>query len=122
AVQFLEKLLGCPAMFKKEKLQSCLLTALAQHVAGAKDLRHAARGGDDLLRTDEGVQTDAKVRMRGKSAGHAQRESNFHVAAALPRDRSETNVVDFRIRAPVAAASDGHLELARQIVKRSLAG
>jgi len=56
---------------------------------------------------NERVEPDRHVRSRGEAATDTEREAGLITAA----DRSEPDVVDFRVRAPVPASGDRDLEL-----------
>ena len=61
------------------------------------------------------------MRIGGETAAYAYGESGFDTADAPAGDGSEADVVDLGIIAPRAAAGDGHLELAGEIVKLGVA-
>jgi hypothetical protein len=94
---------------------------LAQHLRFSKEFRDSAYNRDGLLPTHERVQANAEMRISGKPSRHAQRKSDFLPVQAIPRDCGKPDVIDFRISAPRAAAGDGDLELARQVVKLGIA-
>ncbi len=91
-------------------------------VAGAKDLGYAARYCQHLFGPDERIQSHSKMRLGGKAAADANRESGFSSAKTFARNGGEADVVDLGIRAPDAAAGDGHLEFARKVVELGVAG
>src|SRR4029077_1491305 len=111
----------CPAVLQEKKFQPRTLAVFAEHLRFTKELRDPAYNGDSLLPSHKGVQANAEVRIGGKTASHAQRESDLIPVRALSRDRGESDIIDLRIRAPRTAAGDRNLELARQIVELGIA-
>src|SRR6202035_1276227 len=67
------------------------------------------------------VEANAKMRIGGKPARHAQRESNLLAMQTPPRNGSEPDIIDFRIGAPGPATGDGNFELAGKIVELRVA-
>src|SRR5260221_9871882 len=57
------------------------------------------------------------MRLGGKSSPNAYRESDFSLPRLLAHHRREGQIIDLRIRAPILAAADADLELARQVVE-----
>src|SRR5258708_6444431 len=108
-------------MLQEKKFQPGALAVLAQDFRLTKQLRHAAYHRDRLLPTDESVQANAEMWIGGETASHTQRETDLVTMQTLSCDGSQTHIIDFGIRAPGTAASNGHLELARQIVKLGVA-
>src|SRR5580700_1193044 len=105
-LELTQEMFSGPTVLQEEKLQSGLIAALAQHFATAENLRHAAHHSYHLLRANERVEANAKMRLGGKSTGYAQRKTDFVDAVALAAHGRETNVINFRVRAPVPAAGD----------------
>src|SRR5213075_2886618 len=58
-----------------------------------------------------------EVRIGGKPTRDAQRKAGFFTVQAPALHRGKSYIINFRIRAPVAATGDGDLEFTRQIVK-----
>src|SRR6202158_235015 len=110
-----------PAMLQEQKFQPGALPVLAEHFGFTKELRHAAYDRDSLLPPHESVQANAEVRISRETPGHAHRESDLIPVQALSRDRSKSDIIDLRIRAPRTATGDGNLKLARQIVELGIA-
>src|SRR5216683_665658 len=110
-----------PAVLQEKKLQPRTLAVLAEHFRFTKELRHAAYHGDSLLPPHESVQANAKLRIGGKTASHAQRKSDLIEVQSLSRDSSKSDIIDLGIRAPRMATGDRNLELARQIVELGIA-
>src|SRR5579859_1741238 len=61
------------------------------------------------------------MRFGGKAATDAKGKAVLDIATANAPCSGKGNVIDFRVAAPGAAAGDGHLEFARQIVKLAIA-
>ena len=112
-LQFGQKALSGPAFFEEEVLHACALAIFAQALLIAKDLRNCANHADGLMRQDEGVQANCKMRFGGESASDAQRVADF----AVEFHRRQADIVDLRISAPRGAAGNGDLEFARKIVE-----
>src|SRR5437879_10581885 len=104
-------------MLQEKKFKPRALSVLAQHLGLAKQLGDAAHYRHGLLPRHESVQTHAEMRIGREAARHAQGKSNFLAMGALPRNSRKSNIIDFRICAPRAAAGDGNFELAGQIVE-----
>src|SRR5882757_9870298 len=116
-LQFRQERISDPAMLQEKKFQPGALAVLAQHFGLAEQFRHAAYNRDRLLPSDESVQANAKMRIGGETPSHTQRETDLVTMQTLSRDGCQTHIIDFGICAPGLAAGNGHLELARQIVK-----
>src|SRR6267154_2751549 len=110
-----------PSMLQEQKLKPSALAILAKHFRFAKQLRHAAYDGDNLLPLDESVEPNAKMRIGRKPARDAQGKSDLLTIEPLSRNGGEAYIVDFWIRAPGPAAGDGNFELARQIIELRIA-
>src|SRR6266478_7971229 len=106
-----------PTMLQEKKFQAGALAVLAEYLRFTKELRHVAYNGDSLFPPHKGIQANAEVWIGGKTASHAQRESDLIPVQPLSRDRSKSDVIDLGIRAPRTATGDRNLELARQIVE-----
>ncbi len=106
-------------MGEEEELEPRLLTVLTQHVAISEDLRDSLDDGEDLVPVDEGVQPHGQVRVGRESAADAHREADL--ARLRVPDRGHADVVDLRVGAPGAAAGDGDLVLAGQVVELRVA-
>src|SRR5262249_21966941 len=119
--QFGEKLFGGPVKFEKKILQTGIVAADAQNIAGAEDFGDAAGDVDDLILADEGVELQGEVRLGREGASDSKRKAVLNPGTAKAARRGEGDVIDFRIAAPSAAAGDRHLELARKIVKVAIA-
>src|SRR5208282_4946906 len=102
---------------QEEKLQAGALSVFAQHVGDTEQFGNALDHGQNLIPANKSIQAGAEIRFSGKSAGNAQREANFRLAASRASDRRQTDVVDFGIGAPGVASGDRDLELARQVVE-----
>src|SRR6267154_3903452 len=61
------------------------------------------------------------MRIRRETTSDAQRETDLVAMQTLSRDCGKPDIIDLRIRAPRAAASNGNLELPGQIVKLGVA-
>src|ERR1700756_3679263 len=103
-------------MLQEQEFQPRTLAVLAQHLRFPEELRHTAYHWDSLLPAHECIQTNAKVRISGKSSRHTQRKSSLLAVQTLPRHGRQTNIIDLGIRTPRPATGNGHFELARQIV------
>src|SRR5260370_7170663 len=104
-------------MMQKQKFKSRTLAVLAEQFRFTKKLRHTAYHGDNLLPLHESVETNAKARIGGKAASHAQRKANFLTGDALAGNRREADIIDFGIAAPRTTAADRTLQLPRPFIK-----
>src|SRR5689334_1490803 len=77
---------------------------------------------NDLLPAHKCVEAHCKMGFGGKTAGDSYGKTNFPLARLLAERRSESQVVDLRIGAPVLAAADADLEFARQIIEVRIGG
>ena len=93
----------------------------AQLLGVTKQLCDSPDNRKNLIPADEGVQSRSQIRLGGEPAAHAQPEANLRLPAQDTLDRSQADIVDLRIRAPDAAARDGNLELAREVVELGIA-
>jgi hypothetical protein len=75
-------------MLQEKKFQAGALAVLAEYLRFTKELRHAAYNGDSLFPPHKGTQANAEVWIGGKTASHAQRESDLIPVQALSGDRS----------------------------------
>jgi hypothetical protein len=76
---------------------------------------------DYLVRLNERVKRYREVRIGGKTASDAHCKTYFGLSGATSSRGGETDVIDFGIRAPVAASGDGDFKFAREIVKLGIA-
>src|SRR5207249_2282144 len=120
-LKFSEKTFRGPAMLEEKIFQASLVAALPQNFACAENFRHTARDRDNLILANERVQLHGEMRLGGKAAADAHRESNFLYAVADASRGRKCDIVDFRIAAPGATACDGNLEFAGQIVEFAVA-
>src|SRR6266550_1283062 len=116
-LQFAEKTISSPSVPQEEELQARALAVFAQDVGVAEEFGHALDHRHNLIPADERVQARAEIGLCRKSTGNSQGETNLGLAANRAGYRGQSNVVDFRIRAPHGASGDGDLELAREIVE-----
>src|ERR1700678_4240787 len=121
-IQLGEKRIGGPTVLGEEMLQAGALAALAQAILITKNFSDGLDGAHHLFGPNEGVETNGEMRISGKTAADAQRESDFFFAVGEAFDGSQTDVINFGIRAPHRAAGDGHLKFAWQIVVIGIAG
>ena len=89
----------------------------AKHLRFAEQFRNRPEHGLDFVPAHKGIQSGGEVGIGGKPAADPQREAHLRVAADRPFGRSQTDVVDLRIRAPHTASGDRDLEFARQVVE-----
>ena len=93
-------------MFEEEKFETGLFPALPQNFTGTKYFRHTTDYLGHLLGLDESVERHRQVRIGGKAAADAEREAYFGSSCATSSGGGESNVIDFGIGAPVAAAGN----------------
>ena len=94
---------------------------LAQDFGIAKQFRDAFHHGQNLIPAHERIQPCSEIRFSRKTAGDTQREADLRPSANRALNRSQTDVVNLRIRAPYAATGDGNFELAGQVVEVGIA-
>ena len=104
-----------PAMVQEEELETGLLAILSKDIAVTEDLRDALDHREGLPPRHERVEPLGEMRIGGEPAAHPHRKAGQ--AGVRVAHRRQTDIVDLRVRAPDAAAGDGHLELARQVVE-----
>ena len=73
-----EEGLGGPVMLEEKELEARFLAGLAKHFGFAKDFGHGADDRDDLMRLDEGVETESEVGIGGKAAADADVETQIN--------------------------------------------
>src|SRR5580704_3550527 len=120
-LEFGEEAVGGPAVLQEQEFQAGAFAVFAEYVSFAEDFGDAAGDRDDLLPWHKSSEAHGQVRICGEAAAYAYRESGFEAADAPAGDGSEANVIDLGIIAPGAAAGDGHLELAGEIVEFGVA-
>src|SRR5215471_15418214 len=114
---FMQKCLRSPAVAKEEVLEPRALAVLTQNVRLAKYLADCFQNGNHLVPPHKCIQPDGQVRLRRKASTYAQREPNLAVADR----RSEGQIVNFRVGAPVAAAADADFVFAGKVVEIRIA-
>src|SRR5205823_9665179 len=117
AFQFMQEVVARPAVLEEKELEPRSFPALAQYLALTKKFCDAFEDGQHLLPPHKGIQANPKVRIGSVPSANAQREADLRAAA----HGSQPDIVDLRIRAPNPAARDRYFELARQVVKISIA-
>src|SRR5271156_1009006 len=122
AFEFVLKLFRGPAVLEEQEFQAGTVAALAQNIGTAENFRDAPNYREHLVPADECVQALSQVRLGRKAAAHAEREASFQTGEPFAHDGGKTDIVNFRIGAPDAAASDRDFEFAREIVEVRIAG
>src|ERR1700723_1355490 len=120
--QFLLKSIRRPTLLEEQKLQASAFAAIAQNIGTAENFRDTSNYGKHLSPFDKCVQAHSQMRLGRKPATNADREAGLRAGAAFADDRGKADVVNLRVGAPRAAAGDGNLELARQIIKIGISG
>src|SRR5215472_10209224 len=104
-------------MLQKQEFQPRAFSIFAQMIGIAEQFAHSFCDRDDLLPAHEGVEPHSKMRIGGKAAANANREPGLFLSVNFAQRWSKSQVVDLRITAPIAAAADRDLVLARQVVE-----
>src|SRR5260370_19831985 len=115
-LQFVLEALGIPPFPQKEKFQSRPFAVFAQRSGTTEEFGNAANRVNHLVPANKRIETNRKVWVSRKPSAHAQGEAGLGLAAEFPSSRRQANIIDLRIRTPVAAARQRNFELARQIV------
>ena len=112
-----EKTIRRPSVAQEQKFQARALPMLTQYIGVAKQLRDPFDHWKNLIPAHESIQPRRQIRFSREPPGHAQRKSDFIFSVRAASLRGQTHIINFGIRAPDAASSDRHLELARQVVE-----
>src|SRR5262245_44079392 len=105
ALDLFQKALRRPALLQEEKLQPRSLAVFAQAGRIVENPAHGLGHGNDLVPAHESVEPHRQVRIGRKPAAYPNREPHFTAARNGADRRSECQIVDLGIRAPVAAAA-----------------
>ena len=116
-LQLFLKTLRRPAVLQEQELEPGAFPVLAQLFALTENLSNALQNRDHLVPLHKSIEPKREMRIGRKPAAHAQRETDFGIAA----DRGETHIIDFRIGAPDAASCNADFEFARQVVEIAVA-
>src|SRR5258706_3702681 len=121
-LKFALEALCVPPFAKEEKFQPRPLTMSTKSSGTAEKLRHTPNCVDDLIPAHKNIQANRQMRIRREPTAHSKGEASLCLSTKLARDRRQPNIVDLRIRAPVAATRQRNFELAGQIVELGIAG
>ena len=108
-------------MLKKEKFQTRTFTIFTQTFSIAENLTDCFGDSQHLVPLHKRIQAHSQMRIRGKSAANPDGETDFPVTVVIAHRGRERKIINFRIAAPVAAAADADLVLARQVIKVRIA-
>jgi hypothetical protein len=118
--------LSGPAVAHEEVLDAGAGAVFAELGLLAEDADDGFDDGVGLGLLDEGGDADGEVRLGGEAAADAEGVADLLLFFAVVLNRAlsgcERNVVDLRVGAPLGAAGDGDLELAREVVELGVGG
>src|SRR5208283_5051131 len=72
-----EEGVGGPAVFEKKVFEAGFVAGLAEEVALAEEFGNGADYGDGLIPTDESVEGNGEMGLRGEATGHADGEADL---------------------------------------------
>ena len=109
-------------MAHEEVLDAGAGAVLAELGLLAEDADDGLDDGEGLVLRDEGGDADGEVGLGGEAAADAEGVADLFDTVDFALDGGEGDVVDLRVGAPLGAAGDGDLELARQVVELGIRG
>ncbi len=117
-----EHRLGGPAVAHEEVLDAGAGAVFAELGLFAEDADDGLDDGVGLGLLDEGRDADGEVGLGGEAAADAEGVADLFGPIDLALGCGQRDVVDLRVGAPLGAAGDGDLELAREVVELGVGG
>jgi hypothetical protein len=89
---------------QEQEFQAGTFAMLAQYIGVAEQFSDAFNDRQNLIPSNESIETCTEIRLGREPSRNSQRESNLGPSSNVASDSGQPNVVNFRIRAPRVAS------------------